>query len=211
MTKDIILHQNDLPASVTFTGDVAVDCEMMGLKVGRDRLCLVQLRDATGPAHLVHFPAAEYNSPNLKKLLQTRNVVKIFHFGQTDIAYLKHYLGAETAPIFDTKIAAKLARRNSEKHGLDHLCKDILGIELSKVAQSSDWGSATLTDEQLQYAARDVLHLHALRDQLTAILKRDGMMDLADLAFTNVVNNGLIEARGINTNALFAHSSTDRV
>ena len=205
------LHLYDLPSSVTFNGSVGVDCEMMGLKVGRDRLCLVQLHDAAGDAHLVHFPKAEYRAPNLKKILDDRKTLKIFHFGQTDIAYLKYYLNAETAPIFDTKIAAKLARRNSDKHGLEDLCKDMLGIELSKIAQSSDWGAANLTADQQSYAARDVLHLHALYDKLTMMLEREGMRDIAELAFANICNNGLIEAAGINTNALFAHSSTDRI
>lgn len=210
MTK-IHLHLYDLPASVKFTGPVAVDCEMLGLRVGRDRLCLVQLRDHVGEPHLVHFPEAKYNAPNLCRVLNDTATVKIFHFGQTDIAYLSHYLGAVTTPIFDTKIAAKLARRNLDKHGLEDLCRDMLGIELSKAAQSSDWGAAQLTEAQQQYAARDVLYLHQLRDTLTALLAREGLLNLAQLAFSNIAHNGLIEAAGFNPNALFAHSSADRV
>jgi ribonuclease D len=171
----------------------------------------VQLRDCTGEAHLVHFPESKYNAPNLCRVLNDAETLKIFHFGQTDIAYLHFYLGAVTAPIFDTKIAAKLARRNSDKHGLEDLCRDMLGIELSKVAQSSDWGAATLTADQQKYAARDVLHLHDLMDRLTILLEREGMADIAQLAFANIANNGLIESRGINTGALFAHSSSDRI
>jgi ribonuclease D len=210
MTK-IHLHLYDLPQSVKFTGPVAVDCEMLGLRVGRDRLCLVQLRDEAGEPHLVHFPEPKYNAPNLRAILDNRDVVKIFHFGQTDIAYLNHYLGAVTSPIFDTKIAAKLARRNVDKHGLEDLCKDLLGIELSKAAQSSDWGAATLSDAQKHYAARDVLHLHDLRDKLTALLSREGLLVLAELAFINVTHNGMLEAAGFNPNAVFAHSSAERV
>lgn len=210
MTK-IHLHHYDLPATVKFTGPVAVDCEMLGLRVGRDRLCLVQLRDTTGEPHLVHFPEPKYNAPNLRAILDNREVVKIFHFGQTDIAYLNHYLGAVTAPIFDTKIAAKLARRNVDKHGLEDLCKDMLGIELSKAAQSSDWGAVILSDAQKHYAARDVLHLHDLRGKLTTLLEREGLLPLAQMAFQNICHNGIIEAAGFNPNALFAHSSADRV
>ncbi len=205
------LHQNDLPSTVKFKGPVAVDCEMMGLKVGRDRLCLVQLRDRKGKAHLVQFTADKYAAANLKKLLQDKKTLKIFHFGQTDIAYLKYYVGAETGPIFDTKIASKLARRFTDSHGLNDICKDILGIEVNKEKQKSDWGAKKLTEAQLKYAVTDVLHLHDLMDRLTELLKRDGLIHAAELAFDTVVNNGLIEAQGINTNALFAHHSSDRV
>lgn len=205
------LHQNDIPASLSFKGPVAVDCEMMGLKVGRDRLCLVQLRDKGGKPHLVQFKAGQYRAPNLKKLLQNKKILKIFHFGQTDIAYLRHYLGAATAPLFDTKIASKIARRFTDRHGLNDLTKELLETELSKQQQTSDWGAEKLTKAQLEYAARDVLYLHDLMAKLTALLKRDSMLPIAELAFQNVINNGLIEAEGLNTNALFAHSSSDRV
>lgn len=208
---DYILHQGDLPDSIEWMGPVAIDCEMLGLKVGRDRLCLVQLRDTGGKAHLVQFAEDSYKAPNLKKLLNNKKILKIFHFGQTDIAYLNYYLGAKTAPVFDTKIASKIARRFTDRHGLNDLCKEMLGIELSKEQQSSDWGAAQLSRDQLTYAARDVLHLHGLMEKLIEMLARDGLTDIADLAFENVINNGLIEARGLNTNALFAHSSSDRV
>ncbi len=209
--KKYFLHHNDLPRAVKFKGPVAVDCEMLGLKVGRDRLCLVQLKDEKGAAHLVKFDGKDYDAPNLRALLENEKILKIFHFGQTDIAFLHYYIGAVTWPLFDTKIASKMARRYTDKHGLNDLCYDLLSIEVNKEKQKSDWGAATLSPAQIQYAISDVLHLHALRDELSKLLQRDGLLEFADVAFDSVANNGLLESTGLNTTALFAHGSEDRV
>jgi len=179
----ITLHQGDLPAGLSFGASVAVDTETMGLIPRRDRLCLVQLSAGDGDCHLVRFAPGAYDAPRLKALLADETVTKLFHFARFDIAVLAAYLGVVCRPLYCTKIASKLARTNLDRHGLKDLCRDLLGIELSKQQQLSDWGADTLTDAQMAYAAADVLHLHALRDRLDALLAREGRGALAASAF----------------------------
>ena len=179
----IKLHLYDLPASVRFTGSVAIDTETMGLDPHRDRLCLVQLSAGDGDAHLVQLLPGRYEAPRLKALLANDKVLKIFHFARFDLAVLQHYLGVMTGPVYCTKIASKLARTYTDRHGLKDLCGELLGIELSKQQQSSDWGAAKLTAEQQAYAASDVLHLHKLRERLDAMLAREGRTALAEASF----------------------------
>jgi ribonuclease D len=163
----IHLHNGDLPEGV-FAGAtaVAVDSEAMGLRIGRDPLCVVQLSAGDGDAHVVHLSRPDYDAPRLKALMADRNILKIFHFGRFDIALIHHHLGVVAAPVYCTKIASRLARTYTDRHGLKDVTRELLGVDLSKAQQSSDWGATRLTDEQLAYAASDVLHLHALRTRL---------------------------------------------
>lgn len=179
----ITLHRGDLPADLRFGDSVAIDSETMGLNPHRDRLCLLQLSAGDGDCHLVQFAAGEYQAPNLKKLLADAAVLKIFHFARFDLAVLRHYLGVECTPVYCTKIASKLVRTFTDRHGLKDICRDLLGVELSKQQQSSDWGAPELTPEQRTYAASDVLHLHALKRKLDAMLEREGRADLAAACF----------------------------
>lgn len=179
----VTLHVGDLPANLSFGNAVAVDTETMGLNPARDRLCLVQLSAGNGDAHLVRLEAGAYGAPNLKRLLTDSSVTKIFHFARFDIATLRAYLGVDCAPVYCTKTASRLCRTFTDRHGLKELCKDVLGVEISKQQQSSDWGAATLTQEQLAYAASDVLYLHALREKLDAMLAREGRTALAQACF----------------------------
>ncbi len=179
----IHLHKGDLPDTVRFTGSVAIDTETMGLAPHRDRLCLVQLCGGDEDCHLVQFAKGAYDAPNLKRLLADPTVVKIFHFARFDIAMLRHYLGVVTAPIYCTKIASRLTRTYTDRHGLRDLCRDLLGVEISKQQQSSDWGAETLEPAQLDYAASDVLHLHRLVTRLDEMLAREGRRALAEACF----------------------------
>jgi ribonuclease D len=179
----ITLHLNDLPQEILFGSAVALDTETLGLNPHRDRLCVVQLSAGDGNAHVVQFEKGRYDAPNLKALLSNPGVLKIFHFGRFDIAVLKHYLGVSARPAYCTKIAAKLVRTFTDRHGLKDLCRELLGVEISKQQQTSDWGQAVLTPEQLSYAASDVLHLHALKAKLDALLEREGRMELAQACF----------------------------
>ena len=179
----ITLHRGDLPADLRFGDSVAIDSETMGLNPHRDRLCLLQLSAGDGDCHLVQFAAGEYQAPNLKKLLADAAVLKIFHFARFDLAVLRHYLGVECTPVYCTKIASKLVRTFTDRHGLKDIWRDLLGVELSKQQQSSDWGAPELTPEQRTYAASDVLHLHALKRKLDAMLEREGRADLAAACF----------------------------
>jgi ribonuclease D len=202
---DITLHHNDLPASVKFNGSIAVDCEMMGLQTKRDRLCLVQLKDEKGPVHLVKFADGDFKAPNLKKLLEDPKTLKIFQYGQVDLGMLGYYLGAKVSPVYDTKIASRIARTYTDKHGLKELTKDLLGVELLKDQTSSDWGAATLTDKQMHYAADDVRHLHAIKAKIDEMLIREGRMELAQAAFQNIITNAALEVAGYDSAALFQH------
>ncbi|MDB5492029.1 MAG: Ribonuclease related protein, partial [Micavibrio sp.] len=175
----ITLHQGDIPANLTFGTSVAVDTEAMGLNNLRDRLCLVQLSAGDGNAHLVQFRAGEYDAPNLKKMLADPKTTKIFHFARFDYAILKHYLGVECTPLFCTKIASQLCRTYTDKHSLRVLCQELIGVELNKQQQTSDWGQATLTEDQKIYAANDVLYLHALKAKLDMMLEREHRTALA--------------------------------
>ncbi len=179
----LFTHLNDLPAEITFTGSVAIDTETMGLNPHRDRLCVVQLSSGDGTAHLVQFEKGARDAPNLKALLANRDVLKLFHYGRFDIAVLYHALGVRTQPVYCTKIAAKLIRTFTDRHGLKELCRELLGVDLSKQQQTSDWGQAVLTPEQLSYAASDVLHLHALKAKLDVLLEREHRTALAQACF----------------------------
>ena len=179
----ITLHRGDLPPGLRFGDSVAIDSETMGLNPHRDRLCLVQLSAGDGDCHLVQFAAGEYAAPNLKALLADASVLKIFHFARFDLAVLRHHLGVECGPVYCTKIASKLVRTFTDRHGLKDICRDLLGVEISKQQQSSDWGAAELSPEQLAYAASDVLHLHALKRRLDTMLAREGRTELAAACF----------------------------
>ncbi|MCP5369068.1 MAG: ribonuclease D [Hyphomicrobiales bacterium] len=177
------LHRGDLPDGVTFGDSVAVDTETMGLLPARDRLCLVQLSAGDGTAHLVKLAAGDYAAPNLRAVLADPKVTKIFHFARFDLAVLRHYLGVRVAPVYCTKVASKLVRTNSDRHGLKDLCRDLLGVDLSKEQQTSDWGADEVNEAQCRYAAQDVLYLHRLRAVLDARLAREGRGDLARACF----------------------------
>jgi len=175
----ITLHIGDLPANISFGDCVAVDTESMGLNWDRDRLCVVQLSSGDGNAHLVQLPSGSYDAPNLKKLMTDTKVTKLFHFARADLAAIKRWLGVMPHPIYCTKIASILVRTFSDRHGLKDLSKDLLNIDLSKEQQSSDWGAPTLTQDQMTYAASDVLHLHKLKAKLDIMLAREKRTDLA--------------------------------
>ena len=198
------LHKGDLPQSVTFTGSVAIDTETLGLKPHRDRLCLVQLSAGDGHAHLVQV-APPYDCPRLKALLADRGVTKIFHFARFDVAVLRQHLGVDTEPVYCTKIASKLARTYTDRHGLKDLVGEILQVDLSKQQQSSDWGADKLTDQQLAYAASDVFHLHALKARLDDMLAREGRTHLAEAAFRFLPTRAALDLRGFEDQDLFAH------
>jgi ribonuclease D len=199
------LYQGDLPQG-RFGGSasIAIDTETLGLNPHRDRLCLVQLSSGDGTAALVQISAG-YDAPELKRLLTDESILKIFHFGRFDIAVLKHFLGVMAGPVYCTKIASKLARTYTDKHGLKDLCRELLGIELSKQQQSSDWGAVELTQEQLNYAASDVLYLHALRDNLDAMLKREGREHLARACFEFLPTRAELDLEGWAEIDPFAH------
>ena len=199
------LHRGDLPEGIDFGSAVAVDTEAMGLNPHRDRLCLVQLSGGDGNAHLVQLAPGAYEAPRLKALMADPTVTKIFHFARFDLAMIYHYLGVMAGPVYCTKIASRLARTFTDRHGLRDLCKDLLGVDLSKQQQSSDWGAATLSEEQLRYAATDVLHLHALRARLDAMLVREGRADLARAAFDFLPARVLLDLEGWPEQDIFAH------
>ena len=188
-----------------FGDAVAVDTEAMGLNPHRDRLCLVQLSRGDGDAHLVQFAPDCYAAPNLKRLLADAKVTKLFHFARFDIAILYHYLGVMPQPLYCTKIASRLVRTFSDRHGLRDLCKDLLGVELKKEQQSSDWGAASLSEEQQRYAASDVLHLHALRTRLDDMLMRENRVGLARNCFDFLPARALLDLAGWAEQDIFAH------
>lgn len=201
------LHIGDLPEGV-FAGvdSVAVDSETMGLRLGRDPLCVVQLSAGDGDAHVVQLLRPGYDAPNLKALLVNPAILKIFHFGRFDIAMFELALGVRAGPVYCTKIASKLARTYTDRHGLKDVTKELLGIDLSKVQQSSDWGSVKLSPEQLAYAASDVLNLHALKARLDDMLIREGRMDLAQACFDFLPHRASLDVRGWEDVDIFAHS-----
>ncbi|WP_316976109.1 ribonuclease D [Shumkonia mesophila] len=201
----IEVHRGDLPAGVDFGQVVAVDTETMGLNPHRDRLCVVQLSAGDGVCHLVHFPTASYDAPRLKALMADPAVTKIFHFARFDLAVMRRYLGVVCQPVYCTKIAAKLTRTFTDRHGLKDLCKDLLGIELSKEQQSSDWGAETLTAEQVKYAARDVLYLHELRTRLDRVLAREGRTELAQACFQFLPFRAALDLGGWDEPDIFRH------
>lgn len=173
------LHKHDLPDDVTFDGDLAVDTEAMGLNNKRDRLCVVQISDGNGDAHLVQLFHGKYEAPNLRKLLSDETRTKLFHFARFDVAIIKEYLQVDITPVYCTKIASRLTRTYTERHGFKDLCRELIGVEVSKMQQSSDWGADELSEAQVNYAADDVLYLHQLRDVLNPRLEREGRAGLA--------------------------------
>ena len=201
----IHLHKNDLPDGLTFSGSIAVDTETLGLKTTRDRLCLVQLSAGDGDAHIVQFAGDNYDAPNLKALLSDRAVVKIFHYARFDLAAIAQYLGVHAAPLWCTKIASKLARTYTDRHGLKELCRELLNVDLSKAQQSSDWGAPDLSDAQLNYAASDVLHLHALKDRLEIMLDREGRRPMAEACFDFVLVRSAMDLAGFEDLDIFSH------
>jgi ribonuclease D len=206
MSKPSIhLHRGDLPAGLAFKGSVAVDTETLGLNIQRDRLCLVQLSAGDGSAHLVQFDGKSYDAPRLKALLADPSLTKIFHFARFDIAVLEQNLGVATAPLYCTKIASKLVRTYTDRHGLKDLVAELLGIELSKQQQSSDWAADALSPQQLAYAASDVLHLHALKDKLDAMLERENRRAFADAAFGFLPVRARLDLAGFAADDIFAH------
>ena len=199
------LHRGDLPEGLLFGDSVAIDTEAMGLNPHRDRLCLVQLSRGNGDAHLVQLAPGCYEAPNLRRLLADPGVVKLFHFARFDIAMLYHYLGVMARPLYCTKIASRLVRTFTDRHGLRDLCKDLLGVELKKEQQSSDWGAPSLSEEQMRYAASDVLYLHALRARLDTMLAREGRTELAQNCFDFLPARALLDLEGWPEQDIFVH------
>ena len=179
----ITLHINDLPDGLDLGKSVAIDTETMGLNPNRDRLCLVQLSNGDGTAHLVQMTDPSFDAPNLKKLVSDPDVLKLFHFARFDVAIIKYAFGVDCPNIYCTKIASKLVRTYTDRHGLRHLCRDLIGVDLSKQQQSSDWGAEELSPEQLAYAASDVYYLHQLKRKLDAMLERENRTELAQSCF----------------------------
>ncbi len=204
--EQVILHQGDLPDGLDFGSAVAVDTETQGLNLHRDRLCVAQLSAGDGICHLVQFAADTYDAPNLKALLIDPAVTKIFHFARFDVVILKRYLGVTINPVFCTKIASKLVRTYTDKHGLKNVTKELVGIDLSKEQQSSDWAAAELSSDQLSYAAADVLNLHLIRNRLADMLEREGRMDLARACFDFLETRGELDALGWADSDIFAHT-----
>ena len=203
--KSLKLYRGDLTAGVDLGDCVAVDTETMGLDPHRDRLCLVQLSDKDGNCHMVHFPNTAYDAPNLKALLDDQNITKLFHFARFDVAVLNHYIGASCTPLYCTKIASKLVRTFTDHHGLRNLCAELLGIDLSKQQQRSDWGADDLTQEQVQYAAGDVLHLHRLREKLDVLLAREGRTRSAEACFEFLPVRAALDLAGWDEEDIFSH------
>jgi ribonuclease D len=200
-----ILHKGDLPDTLDLGSIVAIDCETMGLNLYRDRLCLVQLSGGDGIAHMVQIAAGQDSAPNLCKLLANEKILKVFHFGRFDIAALLKTFGVLTSPVYCTKIASKLIRTYTDRHGLKNLLQELLDTDISKQQQSSDWGSETLTDAQLEYAASDVLYLHSLKNELDLRLKREGRLDLAKSCFDFLPTRAMLDLAGWPETDIFAH------
>ncbi len=201
----ISVYQNDLPEGVTFEGAVAVDSETMGLNPLRDRLCVVQLSSGDGSAHLVQFDGTSFDAPNLKAQLANTDLVKIYHFARFDLAAIYHWLGIWAAPVFCTKIASKLTRTYTDRHGLKDLCREMLDVDMSKQQQSSDWGAPTLSQAQQDYAASDVLYLHQLREKLTGRLVRENRLEIAEKAFGFLPTRAELDLIGWSESDIFAH------
>ena len=205
MPVSVKLHRGDIPADLKFGDAVAVDTETLGLNPLRDRLCLIQLSSGDGIGHIVQFRPGDYDAPNVKRLLADPKVTKIFHFARFDVAVIRHYLGVQCWPLYCTKIASRLTRTYTDKHGLKDLCGELLGIDLSKQQQSSDWGREDLTQEQLDYAASDVLHLHRLKDILDRRLAREDRKALAEACFAFLPARAQLDLSGWAEQDIFAH------
>jgi ribonuclease D len=199
------LYRGDLPTDFDAGTSVAIDTETLGLKPGRDKLCLVQLSTGDGNAHLVQIDRDTFSAPNLKALMANPAVTKIFHFARFDVAVLKHYLGVDTAPLYCTKIASKLVRTYTDRHGLKDLIKELLGIELNKQQQSSDWGSHVLSEAQKQYAALDVVYLHEVKARLDQMLQREGRSVMAKSCFDFIPTRAALDLAGWSEEDVFAH------
>lgn len=202
----ITLHKNDLASDVRFSGAVAVDSETLGLNPLRDRLCVVQLSAGDGTAHLVQFDGSDYSAPNLKAVLGDEALVKIYHFARFDLAAIYQWLGIWAAPVFCTKIASKLTRTYTDRHGLKDLAREMLEVDISKQQQSSDWGAETLSDAQQAYAASDVLYLHELREKLIARLTRENRLAIAEQAFAFLPTRAELDLMGWSESDIFSHS-----
>ena len=202
----IRLHRGDLPDLSRYTSSVAIDTETMGLHPHRDRLCVVQMSNGDGSADVVQIPKDHTDAPNLKALLANPKIMKIFHFARFDLAALYTAFGVMPHPVYCTKIASRLTRTYTDRHGLKDLVREVLNIDLSKQQQSSDWGSQALSEAQLSYAASDVLHLHALRERLDAMLLREGRVDLAQACFEFLPTRAKLDLDGWDTEDIFAHS-----
>lgn len=198
-------YENDLPQTVNIQGDIAIDTEAMGLNTSRDRLCTVQIGTESGEIYIVHFSKADYSCPNLKKLLSDPKRCYIFHFARFDVAIIEYYLKVEFSNIYCTKIASRLCRTYTDKHGLKDICEELLGVKIVKGLGASDWGHAKLTDEQLHYAANDVLYLHSLRDKLNAMLKREGREKLAKECFKFLPTRARLDYMGWPEFDIFQH------
>jgi ribonuclease D len=199
-------HEEDLPEGVLAPGPVAVDTETMGLRLGRDRLCVVQIADGRGDEHLVRFgPGSDYAAPNLKAVLADPDRLKLYHFARFDIASIRAYLGVIAAPVYCTKTASRLIRTYTDRHGLKELVKELLGQEISKQQQSSDWGAPELSDAQKDYAASDVRYLHQLREKLDERLAREGRTGLAQACFDFLPHRSLLDLAGWAEEDIFAH------
>ena len=199
------LYQGDLPDDLDLGPIVAIDCETMGLNPHRDRLCLIQMSSGDGHTHLVQVAKGQTSAPNLSRMLEDPEVLKLFHFGRFDIAAMYNAFGALTAPVYCTKIASKMVRTYTDRHGLKNLLQELLGIDISKHQQSSDWGAETLTDAQLEYAASDVLNLHRLRDVLNERLAREGRTEMAQACFDFLPTRAKLDLAGWPEIDIFAH------
>ena len=205
MTK-IHFHKRDLPDGLDLGSVVAVDTEAMGLNMKRDKLCVVQLSSGDGEAHVVQLDRQTFDCPNLKALLSDRSVLKIFHFARFDVGMMKQWLGVDCAPIYCTKIASKLARTYTDRHGLKDVSRELVGVDMSKAQQSSDWGADELSEAQLAYAASDVLHLHDIKAALDAMLAREGRTELAQACFDFMSTRSALDLAGWEDVDIFAHS-----
>ncbi|WP_394693087.1 ribonuclease D [Hyphobacterium sp.] len=199
-------HKGDLAPGIDFGSSVAIDTETLGLSLVRDPLCVVQLSAGDGDAHVVQMDRSSYDCPNLKALLSNPKITKILHFARFDVAMIKRDLGVTLSPVFCTKIASKLCRTYTDRHGLKDVTRELLNVDMSKQQQSSDWGAAELSQAQLDYAASDVLHLHALRDRLTEMLEREGRMDMARACFDFLPTRADLDLAGWDETDIFAHS-----
>lgn len=201
----IFLHKHDLPADVKFSGSIAIDTETMGLNILRDRLCLVQISDGNGDAHLVQFEKGKYDAPNLKRLFSDDKILKIFHFARFDLAALQHYLHIDVNNIYCTKIASKLTRTYTDAHGLKSLCDELLGVELSKKQQTSDWGNLEINEKQKEYAASDVLYLHRLKEKLDEMLKRENRTAIFEACVKFLPARAKLDLQGFVSVDIFSH------
>ena len=201
----IELHRGDLPKGLDFGTSIAVDTETLGLNPTRDRLCLLQLTSGNGICHLVQFTGQAYDAPNLKAVLANERLTKIFHYARFDLAVIERYLGIACTPVYCTKIASKLTRTYTDRHGLRDLCRELLGVDMDKNQQSSDWGAENLTAAQKKYAAADVIHLHALRGKLHHMLEREARTGLADACFQFLPTRARLDAGGWSDPDVFSH------